>query len=120
MQFLEFLWWNVVVAVLVYIILRTKDFTTLAVSYMITLWTLLGWVITKPVTIEGRLANITEYVNAANQTIREYTYQTYTVPQNFLDFSYVVFLAVLSLYVANKIILTDIGRQIKRTIRGWF
>ncbi|NOZ31042.1 MAG: hypothetical protein GXO68_03725 [Crenarchaeota archaeon] len=119
MQFLEFLWWNAVVGVLLYIILRTKDFTALAVSYLITLWTLLKWVITQPVTIEGRLANITEYVDAANNTIREYAYQTYTVPQNWLDFTYTVFLAVLSLYVANKIVLTDVGRQIRRTIRGW-
>ena len=120
MNMLEFAWWNLVLAVLVAIIIKSRDFTAVAVSYMIALWTALEWIITKPVSIEGRLANITEYVDAANQTIKEYAYQTYTVPQNFLDFTYTVFLAVLTLYAANKIILTDMGRKMRITFKRWW
>ncbi len=120
MNMLEFVWWNLVLAVLVAIIIKSRDFTAVAVSYMIALWTALEWIITKPVSIEGRLANITEYVNAANQTIKEYAYQSYSVPQNWLDFTYTVLLMVLSLYAANKLLFTDIGQKIHKEMKRWW
>ena len=120
MNMLEFAWWNLVLAVLVAIIIKSRDFTAVAVSYMIALWTALEWIITKPVSIEGRLANITEYVNAANQTIKEYAYQSYSVPQNWLDFTYTVLLMVLSLYAANKLLFTDIGQKIHKEMKRWW
>lgn len=120
MNMLEFAWWNLVLAVLVAIIIKSRDFTAVAVSYMIALWTALEWIITKPVSIEGRLANITEYVNAANQTIKEYAYYKYSVPQNWLDFTYTVLLMVLSLYAANKLLFTDIGQKIHKEMKRWW
>ncbi len=117
---IEFAWWNLVLLVLVAIIIKSRDFTAIVVSYLIALWVSLQWVITKSFTIEGRLANITEYVDAANQTIKEYAYQSYTIPQNFLDFTYTVFLAVLTLYAANKIMLTDMGKKMKIIVKRWW
>jgi len=117
---IEFVFWNLVIVLLVAIVIKSKDFTTVAVSYLLLFWTLLEQVLTKPFSIQGRLMNITEYTNAANQTIREYAYETWQIPQNYLDFTYTVFLAVFSLYAAKKLLLTELGQKFARKVKGWW
>jgi hypothetical protein len=120
MTTLEFLFWNIVLLVLISVIVRSRDFTVIAVSYLIALWTLLTQVITKPVTLAGRLMNTTEYLDASNRTIVERSYETFSVPQNWLDLSYTVLLAVLTLYAVQRLLLTDLGRRMERGMKRWF
>ncbi len=116
----DFIFWNIVILFLVYLITKSKDFTVIAVSYLITLWVTLTWPATQSYEVQGRVMNTTEYVNGANQTIVEYSREVYTIPQNFLDFSYVVFIAVLTLYTARKIVLTDLGKRMKSSLKEWY
>lgn len=138
---IDFIFWNCIIFLSLLIVVKAdekKDFTIIAVTYIVTLWVFVSFIITTPFTLYGMTNSTDEYhelysneTDVHPQTLgfhwEEYdthnvtiNRETYPIPQNFLDIIYNIYLFVFTYYSGRKLLFTELSLKAKKALKDWW
>jgi len=135
---IDFIFWNLVILASLYVVIKNDDFTILSVTYIVTLWAIMSFVLTTPFVLYGQVNSTDEYhelysnetdthpvtggfhweaYETHNITVNR---ETYHVPQNFLDIVYNVYMVLFTVYTGRKLLFTELGKKVKKELKEWW